>query len=125
MVKSLLSILLAGLLLLGAAVFEGVYVKQQFEGFGEEVTVLMEKAEEGTASEADAEAVYTAWEERRDKLHIWIPHNDISRIDDYLSESIRCLREGEDELAMAKLEIVLRLTETLPSTYLVSLPNLF
>lgn len=125
MVKSLLSILLAGLLLLGAAVFEGVYVKQQFEGFGEEVTVLMEKAEEGTASEADAEAVYTAWEERRDKLHIWIPHNDISRIDDYLSESIRCLREGEDELAMAKLEIVLRLTKTLPSTYLVSLPNLF
>ncbi len=125
MVKSLLSILLAGLLLLGAAVFEGVYVKRQFEGFGEEVTALMEKAEEGTASEADAEAVYTAWEERRDKLHIWIPHNDISRIDDYLSESIRCLREGEDELAMAKLEIVLRLTETLPSTYLVSLPNLF
>lgn len=125
MVKSLLSILLAGLLLLGAAVFEGVYVKQQFEGFGEEVSVLLEKAEEGTASEADAEAVYTAWEERRDKLHIWIPHNDISRIDDYLSESIRCLREGESKLAMAKLEIVLRLTETLPSTYLVSLPNLF
>lgn len=125
MVKSLISILLAGLILLGAAVFEGVYVKQQFEGFGEEVSALMEKTEEGTASEADAEAVYTAWEERRDKLHIWIPHNDISRIDDYLSESIRCLREGEDELAMAKLEIVLRLTETLPSTYLVSLPNLF
>ena len=125
MVKSLISILLAGLLLLGAAVFEGVYVKQQFEGFGEEVSSLLEKAEEGTASEADAEAVYTAWEERRDKLHIWIPHNDISRIDDYLSESIRCLREGESELAMAKLEIVLRLTETLPSTYLVSLPNLF
>ncbi len=125
MVKSLLSILLAGLLLLGAAVFEGVYVKQQFEGFGEEVSALLEKTEEGTASEADAEAVYTAWEERRDKLHIWIPHNDISRIDDYLSESIRCLRDGESELAMAKLEIVLRLTETLPSTYLVSLPNLF
>ncbi len=125
MVKSLLSILLAGLLLLGAAVFEGVYVKQQFEGFGEEVSALLEKTEEGTASEADAEAVYTAWEERRDKLHIWIPHNDISRIDDYLSESIRCLREGESKLAMAKLEIVLRLTETLPSTYLVSLPNLF
>ena len=125
MVKSLLSILLAGLLLLGAAVFEGVYVKQQFEGFGEEVSALLEKTEEGTASEADAEAVYTAWEERRDKLHIWIPHNDISRIDDYLSESIRCLREGDSKLAMAKLEIVLRLTETLPSTYLVSLPNLF
>lgn len=125
MVKSLISILLAGLLLLGAAVFEGVYVKQQFEGFGEEVSALLEKTEEGTASEADAEAVYTAWEERRDKLHIWIPHNDISRIDDYLSESIRCLREGESKLAMAKLEIVLRLTETLPSTYLVSLPNLF
>lgn len=125
MVKSLLSILFAGLLLVGAAVFEGIYLKQQFSAFGEEVAVLIQKAEEGEAGEEDGEAVYASWERRRDELHIWIPHNDISRIDDYLSESIRCLREHERELALSKLEIVARLCETLPSTYLVSLPNLF
>ena len=121
MVKSLLSILFAGLLLVGAAVFEGIYVKRQFSAFGEEVAA----AEEGVAGEEDGEAVYASWETRRDELHIWIPHNDISRIDDYLSESIRYLREQENELALSKLEIVARLCETLPSTYLVSLPNLF
>lgn len=125
MVKSLLSILFAGLLLVGAAVFEGIYLKWQFSAFGEEVAVLIQKAEEGEAGEEDGEAVYASWERRRDELHIWIPHNDISRIDDYLSESIRCLREHERELALSKLEIVARLCETLPSTYLVSLPNLF
>ena len=125
MVKSLLSILLAGLLLIGAAVFEGIYVKRQFSAFGEEVAALIQKAEEGVAGEEDGEAVYASWETRRDELHIWIPHNDISRIDDYLSESIRYLREQKNELALSKLEIVLRLCETLPSTYLVSLPNLF
>ena len=125
MVKSLLSILFAGMLLIGAAVFEGVYVKRQFSAFGEEVAVLIQKTEEGEAGEEDGEAVYVSWERRRDELHIWIPHNDISRIDDYLSESIRCLREHERELALSKLEIVARLCETLPSTYLVSLPNLF
>ena len=125
MVKSLLSMLLAGLLLLGAAVFEGLFVRTQFEAFGEEVSALIQKAEEGTANEADAEAVFSAWEQRRDKLHIWLPHGDIARIDDYLSESVRCLKEGERERALAKLEIVLRLSKTLPSTYLVSLPNLF
>ena len=125
MVKSLLSILLAGLLLVGAAVFEGIYLKRQFSAFGEEVAALIQKAEEGEAGKEDGEAVYASWERRRDELHIWIPHNDISRIDDYLSESIRCLREHERELALSKLEIVARLCETLPSTYLVSLPNLF
>lgn len=125
MVKSLLSILLAGMLLIGAAVFEGIYVKRQFSAFGEEVATLIQKTEEGVAVEEDGEAVYASWETRRDELHIWIPHNDISRIDDYLSESIRCLRENERELALCKLEIVARLCETLPSTYLVSLPNLF
>ena len=125
MVKSLVSILVAGLLLLSAAVFEGIYVKQQFSAFGEEVACLIQKAEEGEAGEEDGEAVYASWEKRRDELHIWIPHNDISRIDDYLSESIRCFEEEQPTLALAKLEIVLRLCETLPSTYLVSLPNLF
>lgn len=113
------------MLLLGAAVFEGLFVRTQFEAFGEEVSALIQKAEEGTANEADAEAVFSAWEQRRDKLHIWLPHGDIARIDDYLSESVRCLKEGERERALAKLEIVLRLSKTLPSTYLVSLPNLF
>src|SRR5699024_8425607 len=91
-VKSLLSILFAGLLLVGAAVFEGIDLKRQFSAFGEEVAALIQKAEEGEAGEEDGEAVYASWERRRDELHIWIPHNDISRIDDYLSESIRCLR---------------------------------
>ena len=125
MVKSLVSILVAGLLLLGAAIFEGIYVNQQFSAFGEEVSALMQKAEGEQAAAGDAEAVYASWEKRRDELHIWIPHNDISRIDDYLSESIRCFEEEQPTLALAKLEIVLRLCETLPSTYLVSLPNLF
>ena len=109
MVKSLISILVAGLLLLGAAIFEGIYVKQQFSAFGEEVSALMQKAEGKQAAAGDAEAVYASWEKRRDELHIWIPHNDISRIDDYLSESIRCFEEEQPTLALAKLEIVLRL----------------
>ena len=112
-------------MLFRSAVFEGIYLKRQFSAFGEEVAALIQKAEEGEAGEEDGEAVYVSWERRRDELHIWIPHNDISRIDDYLSESIRCLREHERELALSKLEIVARLCETLPSTYLVSLPNLF
>lgn len=53
MVKSLLSILFAGLLLVGAAVFEGIYLKWQFSAFGEEVAVLIQKAEEGEAGEED------------------------------------------------------------------------
>ena len=33
------------MLLFGAAVFEGIYLKRQFSAFGEEVAALMQKAE--------------------------------------------------------------------------------
>ncbi|MDE5548502.1 MAG: DUF4363 family protein [Clostridia bacterium] len=124
MVKSLISIAITIALLAGLAVFEGVYVNNQFERFGEELETLVAKVEEETANAEDAKAVQTSWENRKEKLHIWIPHNYISNLDDYMSETVRLVGEKEYSLALAKLEILTHLTECLPDTFRARLENI-
>ncbi len=125
MVKSLIAIAVSALLLFGAALFEWFYVEDQFEGFHEELMSLYLKTQDETASGEDAKAVQTAWEERKEHLHIWIPHNDISKVDDYMSETVRLVAEKEYPLALAKIEIMLHLSCCLPGTYRPGIENVF
>ena len=125
MVKSLIAIGVSALLLLGAALIEWYYVGSQFEEFSEELYSLYLKAEDETASGEDAKVVQKSWENRKDRLHVWIPHNDISRIDDYMSETVRLVAEKEYSFALAKIEIMMHLTECLPDTYKPGLENIF
>ncbi len=125
MVKSLTAIGVAALLLLGAALFEWGFVGTQFREYGEELHSLYRKADGGDANVEDAKAVQASWERRKKNLHIWIPHNDISRMDDYMSETVRLIGEGEIPLALAKLEILIHLTQCLPDTYKPGIENIF
>ncbi len=125
MVKSLTAILLAAALLFGLGLYEWFLVREEFGAFGEEVETLYEKSEAGTASGEDAKAVQTSWESRKERLHVWLPHNDIIRIDDYLSESVRLIAEGNFPLALSKLEVLRHLAKCLPDTYLPALENIF
>ena len=124
MVKSLTAIVLAAALLLGLGLFEGAFVKREFGAFGEELSTLYEKVEEERANGEDAKAVQASWEKRKERLHVWIPHGDIARLDDYMAESVRLVAEAEYSLALAKLEILLHLTKCLPSTYAPALENI-
>lgn len=125
MVKSLIAIAVSALLLLGAAFFEWFYVEDQFESFHEELMNLYLKAQDETANGEDAKAVQTAWESKKEHLHIWIPHNDIAKVDDYMSETVRLIAEKEYPLALSKIEIMLHLSCCLPSTYKPALENIF
>ena len=100
MIKSLTAIGIAVLLLLGAGLFEWYYVTDQFDAFGEELHTLYLKADDETANGEDAKAVQSSWENRKEKLHIWIPHNDISRMDDYMAETVRLIAEKEHDVAV-------------------------
>lgn len=125
MVKSLTAIGVAFLLLFGAAMFEWYFVNSQFNAFGEELYTLYQKADDETANGEDAKAVQASWENRKEKLHVWIPHNDISRVDDYMSETVRLIAEKDYGLALSKLEILIHLTKCLPDTYKPALENIF
>lgn len=117
MVKSFISIL-AALLLFAAAVYgELSTVNGAFSEFEEELSSLSQKIEEKVANGEDAKAVRTAWERHKTKLHIWIPHNDIMRVDDLLSETVVYVAEGEYALANAKMEVLHHVCKSIPATY--------
>lgn len=125
MVKSLIAILTAIALLVGAAVIESYYVSDQFGDFEKELLALYAKVDNGTANGEDAKAVQTSWERRKEHLHVWIPHNDVSRIDDYMSETVRLIGEKEYPYALANLEILIHLCSCLPDAYSPALENIF
>ncbi len=125
MVKSLVSILTALALLFGLGVYEWFYVEDQFHDFGEEIQTLIDKAEREEVNAEDARAVQKSWENRKKNLNVWIPHNDILRIDDYVSETVRLVEDKNFELALARLETVLHLTSCLPATYRPTPDNIF
>ena len=64
-----------------------------------------------------------SWDKRKDRLHIWIPHNDIARLDEHLAEAVRLIGEKEYSLASSKLEIVLHMSKCLPGTYRPEIGN--
>ena len=105
--------------------FEWFFVQREFEDFGEEVQSLYDKTEAETATIGDARVVQGLWEERKERLHVWIPHNDINKIDDYMSEAVRYIGEENYALAAAKLEVILHLSTCLPDTYRPALENVF
>ncbi len=125
MVKSLTAIGISVALLLGLALFEWFYVTGQFSDFRGELESLYTKVEEERASGEDARVVQDRWEDRKENLHVWIPHNDISRIDDYMAETVRLVAEKNFPLALPKLEILLHLSECLPGTYMPAIENIF
>lgn len=125
MVKSIIYTLAAIALCAGFFVFTEIYVGRQFEYVYSAAETLYDKVEDGSATMADVQAVSGLWEDKKSKLHIFIPHNDIAQIDYYLSEAGGHIRDGENGLALAKLEVVKHLTQSLPSSYSVRLENVF
>ena len=85
---------------------------------------MIDKTEAETANVEDAKAVRESWESKKEHLHVWIPHNDISRIDYYMSETVRLIAEQNYSLALSKLEVLTHLTKCLPDTYLPALENI-
>ncbi len=124
MVKSLTAIGVCAAFLLGLAIFEWYYVRNEFSDFGEEVQSLYDKAEAETATIGDARVVQSNWEERKSRLHIWIPHNDVNKIDEYMAEAVRYIGEGNYALALPKLEVLLHLSTCLPDTYKPAVENI-
>lgn len=125
MVKSIIYTAVAIALCLGVFIFAQIYVDGQFEEFGDALDVLYFKIEDESATREDAAAVRSMWSDKRDKLHIILPHNDISYIDYWISEACGLLYNGEYALALGKIEVLREIAKNLPKGYAPNLSNIF
>ena len=125
MVKGICYTLAAIAVSLGLFFFSQWYMNKQFEEFSQALDALYTKVEEKTASQEDGYAVKTLWAAKKSKLHIFVPHNDISYIDYWLNEACGLLRNGEYELALGNVEVLKEIAKNLPDAYSIRLENVF
>ncbi len=124
MVKTLISTLIVGIILLAGAIYESHFVNKQFVEMHEVLEVLYEKVDDKTATQDDVYAVQKNWIEKKKVLHIFIPHNEIKEVDLWLSESATLVRDREWSDAISKIEVLKELTEQIPKTFKLSWENL-
>lgn len=125
MVKSIIYTLVAIALCLGVFFGTQSYISNQFDDFHTALETLYDKIEDKTATREDAYAVREMWSDKKSKLHILIPHNDISYVDYWLSEACALIYRDEFDLALGKIEVLLEITKNLPDAYSVKLENVF
>lgn len=125
MVKSIVYTLVAIALSVGFFIWSQYYINTQFAQVHGALETLYDKIEEETASREDAYAVRDLWNDKKSKLHVLIPHNDISYVDYWLSEACTLIYEKHYDLALGKIEVLLEITKNLPDAYSVKLENVF
>ncbi|MCI9407528.1 MAG: DUF4363 family protein [Clostridia bacterium] len=125
MVKSVVYTLTAIALCLALFIGVHIYMGKQFSEFHDAVETLYKKVEDKTANREDGFAVRSMWTQKKSHLHIFVPHNDISYVDYWLSEACGLIYCGEFELALGKLEVLLEITKNLPGGYALKLENVF
>lgn len=125
MVKAICYTVAAILICIGLFIFSGIYLENQFNEFSSALDTLYEKIEDETATVEDGYAVRTLWTDKKSKLHILIPHNDISYIDYWLSEACGLIKNGHYDLALGKVEVLKEITKNLPDAYSLKFENIF
>ncbi len=125
MVKSIVYTLIAILLCIGFFIFTQWYLEKQFSEFYDALDALYVKIDDETATAEDGYAVRAMWVDKKSKLHIFIPHNDISYIDYWLCECCGLLHDKNYELAIGKVEVLKEIAKNLPDAYTVKLENVF
>ena len=125
MVKSIIYTLVAIALCVSLFIGVDIYMNRQCEEFSSTLETLYSKTENKTANREDAYAVRTMWQEKKSKLHIFVPHNDISYVDYWLSEACGLIYTGEYDLALGKIEVLKEISKNMPKGYSVNLENIF
>ncbi len=125
MVKAIISTLAALAVSIGFFIWTNGYLYKQFDEFHGALETLYDKIDDETATREDAYSVKKMWESKKRKLHILIPHNDISYLDYWLSEACGLIYNSRYDLALGKVEVLLRITESLPDAYSLKLENVF
>lgn len=125
MVKAISYTVVAFALCVGFFIFTDWYLTRQFGEFSTALDALYTKIEDETATAEDGYAVRALWSDKKEKLHIFIPHNDISYVDYWLGECCGLLKNGNYELAIGKIEVLKEIAKNLPDAYTVRLENIF
>ena len=125
MVKTIISILVVGCLLIVGSIYENNFINRQFKELNSVLTVLYEKIDDETATQDDVYAVQKNWLEKKQTLHALIPHTEIKEVDLWIAETATLVRDKQWEDAISKMEVLIELSEQIPQTFKIRFSNIF
>ena len=123
--KTLVSILITFGIIVGATVFELLYVNHTFAVFRDALTSLYQKTEADAATHVDGVAVRDYWEQRKRVLHVFLPHTPLQEVDYHLNEALGYLYQNNFEDTLPKIELLLDLAESIPHSNAIIPENIF
>ncbi len=123
MIKTIASIFITLALICGIAVYESNRVQKTFADLETALTALYDKTESGEVTYEDGTAVEKFWENKKNTLHIWLPHTAILEIDYQLYEAVGYLYVRDYKSALPKIEILLGMCQNIPQSYRFSIEN--
>ena len=124
MKKSIITIIVASLIILVGVFYENIYIKNTFREFSTQIDCVYQKVNEKTAVEDDIYALQANWFLKKEKLHIFIPHAEIKEVELWLSESVKLVRDKKWEDALSKIEVLKVLSEQIPKTFSIRIENI-
>ncbi len=124
MVKAIISSLVAICMLWAGILYEQHVVFNTFKEFNEMTILVYQKTEKEIVTKDDVLSVQKYWIEKKQFLHVFIPHNEIKEIELWLAESSTLIEHEKYEDALSKLDVVIELTEQIPKSFLFRLENI-
>ena len=124
MVKTFISIICVIAIISASAIYENIFVQNQFQDFNEVLEILYEKVDNESAVEDDVIAVQENWLKKKQALHIFIPHNDIKEVDLWISEAITLVRDKEWKDAISKVQVLRNLATQIPMSFVIRIENI-
>lgn len=123
MVKSIISTILATVLLVSLSLIEQSVIKNTFFELKDNLTIVYAKTENQTAIKDDILAYQKFWIQKKEYLHVFIPHNEIKEMDLWIGESCTLIENKKYEDALSKLDVVMELIEQIPKTFALRVEN--
>lgn len=124
MVKAIVSSLVAISIFCFGIFFEHKVVFDTFNEFNNMTVMVYRKTEKEMATKEDVLTIQKYWIQKKEILHVFIPHNEIKEIELWLAESSTLIENEKFEDALSKLDVVIELTEQIPKTFLFRIENI-
>lgn len=125
MVRSLISVLVAALILSCGAIYEQLYVNRTFSDFESRLELIYDKTEQKTVTEDDVNALIDKWHDNKRELHVFLSHNDIKEFDLWLAETLSYVKQKNYGEAIDKIEVAIELVKQVPKGYRIKFENIF
>ena len=125
MVKSIISMIIAAVMIAAGAIYEHEFIRKEFRDFSQAIETVCDKVDAKTAVEDDVYSLQNRWLTVKNELHAFVPHNEIKDFDVLIAKTAMLVNRQMWDEALAELEVVKELAEQIPKTYEISFSNIF